>query len=161
MASVAVSIEQYRDGLLPHVCVVSGVPTENEVVVRSAIRKGGGSGWAAALDGLVEAVDVRRPRDVLMGRLPMAPAARRRLLTARRMWSAFLLIGFLGVGASAWAAATWSPFGAGVGGVVVVVAWWRRRIVRRSFPRSTLTHGGTLVTVDNVHEAFAAAVGGR
>lgn len=160
MAQVTVSIEQYRDGLLPHVCVVSGMPTEDVVVVRTVVNNSGGAGGLpGVLEGFMEAVDVRRPRDILLGRLPMSVAARRRLVSSKRYWSAVFVLALLGVGASAWAGAIWSPVGAAVSGVVVSASWWKQRRLRRSFPHSTLTHGGSLVTIDNVNAVFAEAVG--
>lgn len=148
--------EAYRDGELPAVCVITGNPADAFVVLRTPPSRR--SGATGALDGVLDAVDVRRPREILLGRVPVDSDQWRRVERVRMNWYLVMIAAFLLLIGAAWAAAPWSVVVAGFSVPLLGYAWWRRFAVRRGLPIPTLTHGGTSVTIDNAHEAFAAAV---
>ena len=156
MAQVTVPFEAYRDGELPAVCVISGRPADARVVLRTPPRRRPGPG--GALDGLIDAVDVRRPTNTLLGRVPVHSIEWRQVETRRRIWNASILVGLALLVTAAWAGAAWSGPVAVTAAVLAGVGWWRRRALRLGLPAPVLIHGGSSVAIDNVHEAFAASL---
>lgn len=165
MARVAIAYDDYVEGRLPAVCLISGRPTEDVFVLRVEVpppvdRETAPTGFAGGLEKLISVIDIRKPKRVLLGRIPVDRVVWQRLLFRQRAWAMALIGGAVALVASAWAAAAWSPFAAAVSAALVVVAALRRREWKRKVPKPYLTHGGSRVTLDRVHPAFAAAVAG-
>lgn len=163
MAQVVVGFEDYREGRLPGVCVISGVPTADFVVMRTPVRAPDrppdpGSGWASRIERFVDSIDVRRPQHVLLGRLPVSAQLWRRVQNALRAWRLVALLGLLTLIWSAWAGAAWSPYLSILAIAGIAAGLFGRRAVARTIPRPTLIHEGSQVVIAPVAEAFAAAV---
>ncbi len=163
MAQVVVGFEDYREGRLPGVCVMSGVPTEDYVVLRTPVRAPDrppppGAGWAARVERFVDSIDVRRPQHVLLGRLPVSAKPWRKLQNTLRAWRLVALLGLLALIWSAWAGAAWSPYLSIVAIAGVVAGVLGRRAVARTIPRPTLIHEGRQVVIAPVSDEFAAAL---
>jgi hypothetical protein len=164
VAIVQVPYESYVNGDLPGVCVVSGAPTTDVFVYRvdvTAAGKAGGGRLASSIDAALAAIDVRRPRRVLVGRVPLDRTVQRSLVRRRRAWTAALVGAIVALITVAWIGAAWSPVAAVVAATGAAVAAWQRHLARRALPRPSVTHDDTQVTLDGVHPAFAAAVENR
>ncbi len=166
MARVNVTFEEYQEGRLPPVCVLSGERADRMVTYRTQIpRRRGGEVTPGrllrALESLVDLLDVRRSQDLLLGRLPVSSEVYRRLRRSRQVWTAVLRVSAVTLLVAAWVGAAWSPAVAILSIVAIGLAVRGRQRWHRAQPRATLTHGGGLVTIDNVHEDFAAATRSR
>lgn len=163
MGQTTVAFEDYRAGRLPDVCVLTGVRTEDRMIIRTPIALETSAARPAgrvlgSLDRLLTTLDARRPRDILLGRLPVDAAALRRRRRELRMWLVVAVGGLIVLAASAWAGAAWSPIGAVLSVAFVVVAMLRRAELRRRAPRPTLIGAGTRVHLANVHPRFVDSV---
>lgn len=163
MAQVVVGFEDYGEGRFPGVCAISGVPTEDFVVMRTPVRApdrgpADGAGWAARIERFVDSIDVRLPQHVLLGRLPVSAPLWNRLQNALRAWRLVAVLGLLLLVWSAWAGAAWSPYlsVSAVFGIAAGVIG--RRAVARRIPRPTVIHDGRQVALSPVSEEFVAAV---
>lgn len=164
MATVNVSYEDYVGGGLPDICMVSGLPTRDVFVYRVDVTSTAGAGrgrLAGSLDAALAAIDVRRPRRILVGRVPIDRTVQRSLVRRRRWWTATLVIALVASIVAAWAGAPWSPVVAPSAAAGAGLAAWQRHLTRTAFPRPSLTHDDARVTLDGVHTAFAAAVADR
>lgn len=163
MAEVTVAFDDYRSGSLPDVCVFTGKPTTDRMVMRTRVVErepatkppGPILGYLSQLR-VIE--DPRKPRDILLGRLPVDA----RYLQTRQNREERLRIGAWGALAllvvAAVTAQFWSPAlaVASIAGVIAAVV--ARADLRRDVPKPTLIGAGTRVHLANVHEAFARAV---
>lgn len=163
MGEITVAFDDYQTGRLPDVCVLTGTPTEDRMVLRTPIHVNAGATKSAgrfftALDGLVTTLDPRAPRDVLLGRLPVNAAALAHRTNLRRLWDVTTAVAIavfviaLGMGA------TWSGAVVIISLAGVVYAATQRRHLRGEIPRPTLIGAGSQVHLSNVHESFVAAV---
>lgn len=163
MAQVVVGFNDYREGRLPGVCVISGEETADFAVIRTPVRaperpQVANQGWAARIDRFVDSIDVRRPQHVLLGRLPVSARLWSRVQNALRAWRLVTVLGFLALVWSAWAGAAWSPYASVLAIAGIVAGILGRRAVARTIPRPTLIHDGRQVAISPVSETFAAAV---
>lgn len=167
MAQITVAFEDYQAGRLPDVCVLTGVETEDRMILRTPIEPAVEGSKAAgrvlgSLDRLVATLDPRRPHELLLGRLPVDAGALQRRRLELRTWLSVAVVAALVVVIAAWSAASWSPPAAVLSVAVLAVALLRRAELRRRAPRPTLIGAGTRVHLDNVHERFADSIeGGR
>lgn len=161
MATVQLPYEDYIHGDLPGVCIVSGAPTADVFVYRVDVTTHGTTmrgRLASSLDTALATIDVRRPRRILIGRVPLDRMVQRSLVRRRRGWTATLVAALVALITAAWIGAAWSPAGAAVAAAVAALAGWQRHQARRALPRPSVSHDDTQVTLDGVHPAFAAAV---
>lgn len=165
MARAQVSYERYQSGDFPPVSVISGEPSDQLLILRTPVDDPRDAWinpprWVKGLDQLVTRIDVRRSRDILLGRLPVARVEIERLDRARKLWTYAQLAALIVFVWSAAAGVALSPWL--VAGSVVAIVWTarRRRMTRETLPHPTLIHGGTTVLIDNVHPSFADMVDG-
>lgn len=163
MAQVTVAFEDYRSGSLPDVCVFTGEPTTDRMVLRTRIvdSEPATKPSGAVMKHLSQVTlfeNPRAPRDVLVGKLPVDAAhlfARQRRERLLRVgvwaWPALLVV-------AAVTAQPWSPFlaVASIAGLAVVV--FGRVELARNVPTPTLIGAGTRVHLANVHQDFADAM---
>lgn len=110
MATATVPYDDYSSGALPGVCIVSGTPTADVFVYRVDVTAHGAAGrsrLASSLDTALAVVDARRPRRVLVGRIPLDRGVQRSLVWRRRAWTATLVAATIALVAAAWASAAW------------------------------------------------------
>lgn len=163
MPQVTVEFEAYQTGSLPGVCVFTGVPTSDRMVFITPVRDAASGskragGLVGSFDRVFDTLDPRKPRNTLLGRLPIDAEtleARRRKLRSSRVLGWVALLVFV---IASWAGAAWSPVVALSSLVVVGVSTARRLRLERQAPVATLIGAGTRVHLDHVHEAFVAAV---
>lgn len=163
MGQVTIPFDDYQSGSLPDVCVFTGQPTTDRVVLRTRIvERSPAAKPPGRLIGLFSQVtpfeNPRSPRDLLVGRLPVDAAH-----LARRDRSESLLrssgwIGLVLLVVSAVTAQGWSPVLAVASVSLVIVSIYRRLELRRDRPIPTLIGAGTRVHLANVHEHFVEAV---
>ncbi|MDH3247706.1 MAG: hypothetical protein OEQ47_02020 [Acidimicrobiia bacterium] len=166
MAQTTVAFEDYQAGRLPDVCVISGARTEDRMIIRTPIapevtgtRKAGR--MLGSMDRLVTSLDPRKPREYLLGRLPVDAAILRRRRLELRVWRVVAAAAVLALVAAAWVAAALSPLAVVVSIAVLAVASQRRAELRRKAPRPTLIGAATRVHLDNVHQEFVDALAER
>jgi hypothetical protein len=160
MATATVPYDDYVSGDLPGVCIVSGAPTADVFVYRVDVTAHGTQGrsrLASSLDTALAAIDVRTPRRILVGRVPLDRTVQQSLVRRRRAWTATLVVAFVALVVSAWMGAGWSLAAVAGAAVVGAVAVWQRRLARRALPQPSVTHDDTRVTLHGVHPTFAAA----
>ncbi len=164
MARVAIDFEAYSEGRLPGICVISGQPTNDVFSYRVELppeSKEGGQDMGklvARLETFLASVDARRPRRILLGRIPLDRHIRDRLRRTQRLWSAVLAVSIVALIAAAWAAAPWSPLVAALSIGAIAISVRKRPVWDQALPRPFVTHGGRSVTLEGVHEDFASAV---
>lgn len=162
VAGVVLRRDDYEDGVLPAVCVRTGVPADVLVDHRS----GAGSSPAVLLllllgpIGVVLILVVDRLLWVeARGVVPMARAAVEQRRRARRAWNAVALAGLAALAAGvagiviAEVTPVWALLAAG-GFVVAVVGWWGPVL---GAVRGRPDRSGRTVTLSGAHPAFAAA----
>jgi hypothetical protein len=116
--------------------------------------------FAASLDRFIANLDPRKPRNLLLGHLPVdatSLARRNARLTGWRAaaWGQFVLIIIaMAMGAG------WSPYVVILAAAGMVYASAQLRRARSDAPRPTLIGAGSKVYLDNVHERFVSAVEG-
>jgi len=159
---VAIAYDDYVEGHLPHVCLISGLQTEDVFVLRAEVPaapdKPPGAGLVGGLERLVTVIDVRKPKHILLGRVPVDRAVWQGVQLHRRAWTVTLVGTLVALVIAAWVAASWSPVVAVASAALALVAAWRRREWVRKVPKPHLSHGGTRVTLDRVHPGFAEAI---
>lgn len=165
-STVTVSYDDYVSGALPPICIVSGNPTRDVFVYRLDVtaqrpRSARPGRFSAAMDAALTTADVRKPRRILVGRIPLDREVERSLSLRRRMWSTAVAVAVLGLVVATWTGAAWSPVAAVACGFLAVIATVQRSEMRRALPHPTIIHGDAYVSLDGVHPAFAAAVDGR
>ncbi len=162
MARVAVPYDDYVEGRMPPVCMISGRPTHDRFVLRVDVpsddRMQSSGTMLGSLDRLLAAIDTRKPRRILLGRVPVDRDVWRRIRHRRTAWTVVLAAAFVTLVGAAWAEAGWSPLAAIAAIGLAWIAFVRRRVWKTALPRPHLTHGGKRVTLDGVHDTFAAAV---
>ena len=163
MASVTVPFASYQSGELPGVCVLTGVDTDDRMTLRTQIieetvkQKPFGR-FTSSLDKFIATVDPRKPRNLLLGHLPVDAATLAQRQTRKRGWRAgswlllMLIISALGIGAA------WSAYAVTLGVAGLVYAAAQLRNFDAEAPRHTLIGAGSAVYLDNVHERFVSAV---
>ncbi len=163
MAQVTVTFDDYQSGSLPDICVFTGEPTSDRMVMRTrsterdpAMKPPGPILGFLAQVTLFE--NPRAPRNLLLGKLPVDAdhlLARQRRERGLRIgaWASLLLLVLAAVSAQ-----PWSPILAVASIASIIVAFIRRIELRRSVPTPTLVGGGTRVHLANVHERFAESV---
>lgn len=163
MASVTVPFVSYQTGQLPGVCVLTGVDTDDrmtlrtQIIVETVAQKSSGR-FTSSLDRFIANVDPRKPRNVLLGHLPVDAATLAQRQTRKRGWRMgswlllALVVSALGLGAA------WSPYVATLGMAGLVYAGAQLRNLSADAPRPTLIGAGSAVFLDNVHERFVSAV---
>ena len=164
VATVNVPYQDYLKGDLPGVCIVSGAPTNDVFVYRvdvTAAGRGGGGRLAFSIDAALAAIDVRKPRRILVGRVLLDRMVQRSLVRRRRGWTAALVVAVGALVTAAWVGAAWSSAAATIAAGAAGFAAWQRHQARRALPRPSVTHDDTRVTLDGVHPKFATAVGER
>ena len=162
MATATVSFTDYQEGRLPPVCVISGRPTSDRFTYRTVIAPSGGSdGIVGRLETFIATVNPRAPRNMLLGRIPVHADVHESLRRRRIGWTAALIASVAALLVAALSAAAWSPFVAAASMAGIVVATTKRREAEGALPIPELTHGGSWVTLRNVHERFAAAADTR
>ena len=163
MADVTVPFDDYQSGSLPDICVFTGKPTTDRMVLRTRIvERDTAAKPPGPILGFFAQVTVidnpRKPHDFLLGRLPVDA----RHLQARQDREELLRFGAWGALAmvviAAVAGQPWSPFlaVASIAGLFAAVV--ARADLRRDVPRPTPIGAGTRVHVANVHQNFADAV---
>lgn len=163
MAQVTVAFDDYRSGSLPDICVFTGKPTSDRMVMRTRIverdpaRKAPGP-LLSFLSQVRLIEDPRKPRNMLLGRLPVDAGH----LLARQRRERFLRIGswasLLLLVVAAASARPWSPLLAVASIAAIIVALMGRIELRRGVPTPTLVGAGTRVHLANIHQNFADAV---
>ena len=112
MAEVTVRFEDYQSGALPDICVFTGEPASDRMVLRTrVIERNAAAKPPGRILGLLSNLTLfenpRAPRDVLLGRLPVDA----QYLQARQhrgqglrfgAWGAFLLLVIAAVAAQPW-----------------------------------------------------------
>ena len=78
MGSVTVDFQAYQTGQLPGVCVLTGVDTDDRMTLRTQIIERPSSAkqpglFTSSLDRFIANLDPRKPRDLLLGHLPVDP----------------------------------------------------------------------------------------
>ena len=163
MAQVTVQFEDYQAGSLPGVCVFTGLPTADHMVLRTRIIERDPAakppGPVLSLLSQVSLIEnPRSPRNTLVGRLPVDAdhlARRQRHEGFLRMsgWAGLALLVVAAVNAQ-----PWSPVLA-VGSIAwIVVSTYRRAEFRRNRPTPTLIGAGSRVHLADVHQDFVKAV---
>lgn len=166
MAQVTVSFDDYRTGSLPDICVFTGKPTADRMVLRTRIAahseatKPPGPIFVR-LSQVTLFENPRSPRNLLVGKLPVDAGhllARERREQKLRIvgWASLLLLV-----AAAVSAQPWSPVLAVASIAALIVVVVGRIELRRSVPTPTLIRAGTSVHLANVHDNFVDAVPGR
>ena len=163
MAQVTVALDDYQSGSLPDICVFTGQPTTDRMVMRTRIVErdpatkppGPILGYLSQV-GLIE--NPRKPRNVLLGKLPVDALhllARKRRERALRIgaWASLLLLLVAAVSAQ-----PWSPLLAVASFAAIIVAVIGRIELGRNVPTPTLIGAGTRVHLSNVHDGFAQSV---
>jgi hypothetical protein len=163
MAQVTVDFEDYRSGSLPDVCVFTGSPASARMVFRTRIREPTSAvkplgPFLRLFSRALSIEDPRKPLYVLVGRLPVDAAHLRRLTREQRLFHVVRWAGALLMLIAALAAAPWSPVVVVGSFAAIVFAGFRSSGLRRGLPLPTLIGAGSKVYLDNVHEAFVAAV---
>jgi hypothetical protein len=160
---VTVAFEDYRSGSLPDVCVFTGEPTSDRMVLRTRIvERDPVTKPPGALMRYFSQVTLfespRAPRNVLVGKLPvdathlLARQRREKLLRVGGwVWPALLVV-------AAVTAQPWSPLlaVASIAGLAVVM--FGRVELARDVPSPTLIGAGTRVHLANVHDRFVESV---
>ena len=163
MAQVTVPFDDYRSGSLPGICVFTGQPTSDRMVLRTRVVERDPATKPPGpvmryLSGVTLFENPRAPRDLLVGKLPVDAqhllARRRRELGLRvGAWVSLLLLVVAVVSAQPWA-----PLLAMASIAAIVTVTMRRIGLRRDLPTPTLIGAGTRVHLANVHERFVAAI---
>lgn len=162
MARATVSFEDYQEGRLPPLCVISGEPSDQVLVMRTPADDPTDAWinpprWAKALDQLVTRIDARRSRDILLGRLPVAARHIERLDRVRKQWGFAQIVAALVFVWSASAGVASSPWLVVASLVALIWTGWSRKRSRQRLPSPILVHASTVI-IDNVHPAFASAL---
>ena len=166
MAQVTVSFDDYRSGALPEICVFTGEPTSDRMVLRTRIvERDPATKPPGPLMKYFTQVTLfenpRAPSNLLVGKLPvdashlLARQRRERFLRVGGwIWSALLVV-------AAVTAQPWSPFlaVASIAGLAVVL--FGRFDLARDAPTPTLIGAGSRVHLANVHQDFVDALSGH
>jgi hypothetical protein len=163
VADVTVAFDDYQSGALPDICVFTGKPTSDRMVLRTRIverdsaAKPPGPVWRY-LSQVTLFENPRAPRNILVGRLPVDAAylARRRRSEALFRWSGWIGLALLVVAAVT--ARGWSPVLAITSVALIIVSLYRRFELGRDRPVPTPIGAATRVHLANVHENFVDAV---
>ena len=158
MATATVSYTDYQEGRLPPICVISGEPTTDRFTYRTVIAPSGGSdGIVGRIETFIATVNPGAPRNMLLGRIPVDADVHASLRLRRTGWTVALVVSIAALLVAAWSATAWSPYLAVAAIVGIATSVVKRRETERALPIPELTHGGSWVTLRNVHERFAAA----
>ena len=163
MAQVTVPFDDYRSGSLPDICVFTGQPTSDRMVMRTRVVERDPATKPPGpvmryLSGVTLFENPRAPSNVLVGKLPvdashlLARQRRERLLRVGGwIWPALLVV-------AAVTAHPWSPFLAVVSIAGSAVVLFGRVELARNVPTPTLIGAGSRVHLAKVHDRFAEAV---
>lgn len=163
MGKVTVTFHEYQEGRLPGVCIMTGTPTATFVAFTTELI-GDQTGieqptrLSAAVERALNAIDTRRPRNLLLGRIPIAPEQHSALTRNRQISQAVWIGALIVVVVAASARWAWSPAAVAAAILAMAASARQHRTLRRRLPRPSLIHDGTRVVLDNVHDAFIAAV---
>lgn len=163
MGSVTVDFQAYQTGQLPGVCVLTGVDTEDRMTLRTQIIERTSSVkepglFTSSLDRFIANLDPRRPRDLLLGHLPVDPSSLAALQARSRGWRAAVWLQVALALVAMAIGAVWSPYVVTLAAAGIVYASAQLRSARASAPRPTLIGAGSKVFLENVHERFISAV---
>ena len=155
--------DDYRSGSLPDICVFTGKPTTDRMVLRTRIIQrdpaakppGPILGYLSQLR-VIE--DPRKPHDILVGRLPvdarhLQARQNREELLRFTAWGALVLLVIAAVTAQ-----SWSPLLAVASIAGLIAALVARADLKRNVPKPTLIGAGTRVHLANVHQNFVDAL---
>lgn len=163
MADATVGFDDYQSGSLPDICVFTGKPTSDRMVLRTrVVERDPATKPPGPILGFLTRVPLienpRASRNLLVGKLPvdavhlLARQRKERVLRIGGRLSLFLLV------VAAVTAQPWSPLLAVASFAAVVLSLIRRIELRRGTPTPTLIGAGTRVHISNVHQSFADAV---
>ena len=163
MADVTVRFEDYESGALPDVCVFTGEPTSDRMVMRtSVVERDLATKPPGPVLGLLARTTLfenpRAPRNLLIGKLPVDAG---HLLARRRRERVLRLGGWVSVLSlvvAAVSAQPWSPLLAVASIAAMIVVTMGRIELRRNVPTPTLIGAGTRVHLANVHQNFVDAL---
>lgn len=166
MGQVTIRFDDYQSGSLPDVCVFTGRPTTDRMVLRTRIverdpaaKPPGPVVGFFARTALFE--NPRAPRNILVGRLPVDAAHLARRQRSEALLRASGWIGLVLLVVAAVSAQGWSPVLAIASVALVVVSFYRRFELSADRPVPTSIGAGTRVHLANVHEHFVSAVEDR
>ena len=163
MAQVTVAFGDYQSGSLPDVCVFTGEPTSDRMVLRTRIveRDPATKPPGPVLGFLARTTlfeNPRAPRNLLVGKLPVDAG---HLLARQRKERVLRLGGWVSVLSlvvAAVSAQPWAPLLAIASIAAMIVVIIGRIDLRRNVPTPTLIGAGTRVHLANVHQNFVDAL---
>ena len=166
MADVVVFVDDYVQGTLPDVCVMTGESTTSTLVNHTPIDRPSPGWYVLILLGpigwlILLAVVIGSHRSTLTGSIPMTQTAYQRIAPPR--WWPYVAAGAGVGGIGSLATGYFAPaemLGAALtGSLVCLTAWLAIRALRdRRAPSVALDASRRWVTLRGVHPAFAAAV---
>jgi hypothetical protein len=163
VAQVTIAFDDYQSGSVPDICVFTGKPTADRMVLRTRIvERDPVARSPGPVLGFFSRVTLfenpRAARNLLVGRHPVDA---RHLARRQRSESLFRVGGWVGLVllvVAALAAQVWSPVLAIVSVILIIVSIYRRADLLRDRPVPTLIGAGTRVHLANVHPDFVNAV---